>query len=518
MPPRSSVLTRRSARRTTVPGLAGVSLLLLTGCFSGGSEGSSAEGTGDTTGTRLRAAMMQPPRSALSPFSDDAFKLSRWSTGETLIRLDEAGDAQPMLATEWEQLDDTTWSFTIREGVTFHDGTELTAQNAADSLAAAVAAEPAPRILDGVRMSVAAEGDTVRVTTAEADPLVPQRLSSPQLSILSPASYEGTAVTPVGHGTGPFELTALDGTSGATLERYDDYWGEPAAAAGIDVSFVPDGTARAAALRTGEADVVESVPVGQAAQIDQELLTEVPMPRTNTLYLNTEGGPFADPAVRAAAREAIDAQSIVDGVYEGRADVAAGLLGPALPYAAAGRDEAAYREVLADRPEAKDPTGQKITIGTFTDRAELPEVAVQLQQQLEAAGFEVELEVREYQYIEADALEGDFDAFILSRATVLDSGDPVAYMVSDFGCEGSFNLSQFCSETVDAALDEAERATPGEERRAAIMAAEAAILAEDAAIPMLHERVIQGEQPGVEGAVRDSRERELITAATTVAE
>ncbi|WP_438612750.1 ABC transporter substrate-binding protein, partial [Kocuria sabuli] len=390
MPPCSSVFAHRSARRTTGLGLAGMSLLLLTGCFSGGSDATSAEGTGDTTDTRIRAAMMQPPRSGLSPFSDDAFKLSRWSTAETLVRLDEAGDAQPMLATEWEQLDDTTWSFTIRDGVTFHDGTELTAQNAADSLAAAVAAEPAPRILDGVQMSVAAEGDTVRVTTAEVDPLVPQRLSSPQLSILSPAAYEGTAVDPVGGGTGPFELTAVDGTSGATLERYAGYWGEVAAAAGVDVSFVPDGTARAAALRTGEADVVESVPVGQAAQVEEELLEEVPMPRTNTLYLNTGNGPFADPGLRAAAREALDPQGVVDGVYEGRADVAAGLLGPAVPYAAAGREDEAYRAVLAGRSEAGDPTGQRITIGTFTDRAELPEVAVLLQQQLEAVGFEVE--------------------------------------------------------------------------------------------------------------------------------
>ena len=518
MPPRSSVPVHRPARWATGLGLAAVSLLLLTGCFSEGSGASSGEGSDGSSDARVELAMLQPPRSGLSPLSDDAFKLSRWSTAETLVRLDEAGDAQPMLATEWEQVDDTTWSFTIRDGVTFHDGTELTAENVAASLDRAVTAEPAPRILDGVEMSVAAEGDTVRVTTAETDPLVPQRLSSPQLSVLAPAAYEGTAVDPVGHGTGPFELTAVDGTSGATLERYEGHWDGAAAAAGIDVSFVPDGTARAAALRTGEADVVEAVPVGQAAQVEEDLLKEVPMPRTNTLYLNTEDGPFTDPALRAAAREALDPQSVVDGVYEGRADVAAGLLGPAIPYAAEGRDTDAYRELLADRADAGDPAGRKITIGTFTDRAELPEVAVQIQQQLEKAGFEVELDVREYQYIEADALEGAFDAFILSRATVLDSGDPVAYMVSDFGCEGSFNISQFCSEAVDAALDKAEKAAPGEERRTAIMEAEAAVLAEDAAIPMLHERVIQGEQDGVEGAARDPRERELITAETIVAE
>ncbi len=279
---------------------------------------------------------------------------------------------------------------------------------------------------------------------------------------------------------------------------------------------MPDGTARAAALRTGTADVIEAIPVGQAGQIDQELIHEVPMPRTNTLYLNTSTGAFADPAVRAAAREAIDAAVLVDGVYEGRADPAAGLLGPALPWAAALRDDPGYQQILSGRAPAARVDGQRITLGTFTDRAELPEVAVQLEQQLEAAGFVVEQDVREYQYIEADALDGAFDAFILSRATVLDSGDPVAYLFSDFASEGSFNISQFADPTVDEALHVASATAAGDERRRAIMTAEAQVLAHDAAIPLLHERVIQGEASGVAGADRDPRERTLITARTRV--
>ena len=95
------------------------------------------------------------------------------------------------------------------------------------------------------------------------------------------------------------------------------------------------------------------------------------MPRTNTLYLNTENGPFKDASLRAAAREAVDAESIVEGVYEGRADVAEGLLGPALPWAADLRSP-------LGRATAGDPSGKTITIGTFTDRAELPEVAAAL--------------------------------------------------------------------------------------------------------------------------------------------
>ncbi|MFD5132023.1 ABC transporter substrate-binding protein [Streptomyces olindensis] len=478
---------------------------LLTGCFTGGQSATDDSGAG---GKRIRVAMMQPPRSGLSPLSDDAFKLSRWSTAETLVKLDADGDAEPALATEWTQ-SGRSWTFTLREGVTFHDGTKLTAEAVVNSLTKAAAASPKPRILDGVELTAKTDGDKVTVTTATEDPLVPQRLSSPQLSILAAKAYQGKTVDPVGAGTGPFELTKVNGTASAALDRYDGYWGKKAKAPGVDVRFVPDGTARAAALRSGEADIVEAVPVSQAAVLDQDLITEVPMPRTNTLYLNTEKGPFRDAALRAAAREAIDAESIVKGVYEGRADVAEGLLGPALPWAAELRKP-------VRRAKASDPAGKTITIGTFTDRAELPEVAAALQQQLQKAGFKVKLDVREYANIESDALAGRFDAFILSRATVLDSGDPAAYLYSDFASDGSFNIAQLADPAVDKALKKAGETRTGDPRRAAVIAAEAAVLGTDAAVPMLHERVIQGDAAGVTGAAHDPRERELVTADTYV--
>lgn len=502
------------------PALTGLSVLLLatclTGCFAAGTD--QAAGPGTDSG-RIKLAMLQPPRSGLSPLSDDAFKLSRWKTAETLVELDELGEAQPALATEWQQTGPASWSFTLREGVGFHDGTAMTAAEVAASLTAAAQASPKPRILDGVELTAqAGDANSVTITTATPDPLLPQRLSSPQLAILAASAYgEGGVVSPVNAGTGPYRLVSVDGTSSARLDRFDGYWGPQAEAEGVDVQFVPDGTARAAALRTGDADIVEAIPVGQVAQIDPALVHEVPMPRTNTLYLNTVSGPFADPAVRAAARAAVDAGTIVDRVYEGRADQASGLLGPALPWAAEQRNSGEYAAALATRAAAAAVAGTPIRLGTFTDRAELPEVAVQLEQQLEAAGFVVEQDVREYQHIEADALAGKFDAFILSRATVLDSGDPVAYLYSDFSCAGSFNISQFCDPAVDAALAKAAGIPAGPERRAAISAAESLILSRDAAVPLLHERVIQGESTRVGGVERDPRERALVTSRTRLA-
>lgn len=485
--------------------------LVLAGCFEDKqTDTSTVEGSDH----RVRVAMLQPPRSGLTPLSDDAFKLSRWGATETLIRLDPIGDPQPFLATEWKQLDPKTWRFVIRKGVTFHDGTELTPQHVLNSLMAATRAAPKPRILDGVTLTAEVDGtDAVIIQTGKDDPLVPNRLSSPQLAILATKAYGADGrVNPIEAGTGPFSLKVINGTTSAKLDRFDGYWGEKAKLAGIDADYVPDGTARAASLRTGNADVVEAIPVSQVALLDPSVVHEVPMPRTNTLYLNTRNGPLTDPALRATIRDAVDRESIVNAVYEGRADIAAGLLGPALPWAAK------VRKPVANPVAAGAPNGAEITLATFTDRAELPEVAVLLEQQLTKAGFKVKQEVRQYAHIEADALAGKFDAFILSRATVLDSGDPVAYMFSDFACEGSFNIAQLCDPAVDAALAKAAATPSGDARRQAIIDAETAVLATNAAIPMLHERVIQGEAATVSAAERDPRERVLISERTAIAD
>ncbi|GGP75365.1 ABC transporter substrate-binding protein [Saccharothrix coeruleofusca] len=484
--------------------LAMTAALLASGCFAGDPAADAGASNG-----RIKLAMLQPPRSGLSPLSDDAFKLSRWSTAETLVTLDAEGTALPGLATGWQRISDRAWEFTIRAGVSFHDGTALTPAAVANSLDRATNASPKPRILDGVSLTAQAREGSVVVTTGEPDPLVPHRLSSPQLAILAPSAYTPDGrVSPVGTGTGPFRLVSVNGTTTATLDRFDGYWGERARAAGIDVSFVPDGAARAAAIRSGEAHIAEAVPVSQAALLDPATITEVPMPRTNTLYLNTRSGPFRDAGLRAAVREAVDADEIVRAVYEGRADRAEGLLGPALPWAAAGRAP------LAGRTAPAQPRGAAITLATFSDRAELPEVASVVQQRLEDAGFTVTQVVREYAHIEQDALAGKFDAFILSRATVLDSGDPVAYLKSDFTCDGSFNLSGLCDPAVDELVRAAAATEAGDARRAAVLAAEAAVLRTDAAIPMLHERVIQGDATSVADSAKDPRERTLVTTAT----
>lgn len=498
-------LMPRTRHLLTAGALTVGAALTLTGCFAG--EGASTQASSN----RVNLAMLAAPASNLTPFSEDAFKLSRWSTAETLTVLDDNGEAQPKLATEWRKDGDLKWILTLREGVKFHDGSALTAESVVNSLTKAMGASPKLRVLTGLELQVEATGEReVTITTATPDPLMLQRLTSPQLSIFSAAAYkpDGT-VTPVGTGTGPFKIVTTNGSSSAALDRFEDYWGEKAKLAGIDVSYVPDGAARSAALRTGTADIVEGLPVSQASLLPQELVNEVPMPRTNTLYLNNEKGAFADPALRAAARAAIDKAAVVQNVYEGRADESKGLLGPALKWTVDLRKDVSSTA----RPAA--PAGQKITLATYTARPELPEAAVLLEQQLEAAGFVVEQDVREYANMEKDALAGAFDMVLLSRATVQDTGDPVSYLTGDFSCKGSFNISQVCDPEIDAAISAASASELGEKRREAIMSAEELILKKDVVIPVLHERVLLGQSKSVSNVVLDPRERGLITTETT---
>ncbi|GAB2809596.1 hypothetical protein GCM10027073_47630 [Streptomyces chlorus] len=116
-----------------------------------------------------------------------------------------------------------------------------------------------------------------------------------------------------------------------------------------------------------------------------------------------------------------------------------------------------------------------ITLATYDNRPEFSEVAQVLKQQLEKAGFEVELEVREYSQLEADALDGEFDAFVLARNAMLDTGDPVAVLAADYTCDGANNIAQLCDKDVDRAVAAAERTADPDKRQDAAMKAEAAV-------------------------------------------
>ncbi|MEI5523132.1 ABC transporter substrate-binding protein [Streptomyces brasiliscabiei] len=494
----------RSPRRRRV--VAGLLLTpVLTGCFASNGETSDDK---SADGSRLRVALAFPPAENFSPYGADATLLSRLGVTEGLTKLDANGSAAPALAESWTRENDRNWLFTLREA-TFQDGTDVTPATVAAALTRATEAEPVTAALSGVALTAKADGDRqVRVTTEDPDPALPLRLTSPGLAILSAKAYGGKRVNPVGTATGPFEVTKVTGTTAATLDRFDAYWGGRAQASGIDARFIADGSARTNALRTGQVDVAEAVPVAQASTLDKDTRRETATTRTTSLLLNTKSGAFKDPKLRAAAREAVDGSVLAKDVYEGHADAGVGIFGPAVTWAAGKRVEP------AGRAKAADADGTSITVATYDNRPELPEVAQVLQQQLQKAGFKVKLEVREYSRLESDALAGKFDAIVGARNSLLDTGDPVSIMSSDFTCDGSYNLALLCDKKVDRAVAAAAKEADTDKRQQAAMTAEAAILATDATVPLVHQRIITGVGDSVQGVVLDPYERTLVGTGT----
>ncbi|MEJ2854221.1 MULTISPECIES: ABC transporter substrate-binding protein [unclassified Saccharothrix] len=498
--------------RTTPTGIVAALALLpvLAGCFASG-----AGGTGETSGGRLRVALAVPPVQALSPHSNDATVLSKLSVAEGLTALGPDGTAVPALAQSWTRKDATTWVFELRKAK-FHDGTEVTADSVVTALDHAGAAKTKPRVLSDVTLKTKAEdADTVTITTATADPVLPLRLASPALGIFAAKAYaaDGT-VSPIGAGTGAFRITGLTGKTKATLDRFDDYWGGRAQAPGIDVTWIADGTARANGLRAGEFDIAEWIPTAQAKLLDPATRHEVPSVRTDSLVLNT-AGLFADPSLRAAARAAVDGSALVDSVFGGYADPARGLFGPAVGWAADKRVEVTGRANAATTAEVKSKTeGRTLRLATYTNRAELPEAATVLQQQLEKAGFTVRQDVREYTQMESDLLAGGFDALVFSRVTLLDTGDAVAFLASDFAGSGVYNLARLKDAGVDQAIASAAEEGDIAVRQQKIMRVEAEVLRTDAIVPLVHEKVVQGVSTAVEGVRLDPRERSLIDLNT----
>ncbi|WP_428953895.1 ABC transporter substrate-binding protein [Streptomyces sp. cg35] len=463
--------------------------------------------TGTARGGRIAVDLAFAPTQGLSPYGDDGLLLSRLAVVDGLTRMDTDGVIHPALAAKWTRTGSRTWEFTLRRA-RFQDGRDVTAPAVVGALRAAGRAEVRPRVLSDVELTASAVGErTVRISTGAADPLLPARLANPSLAVFSPAAYgKDGAVDPVGHATGPFALTRLNGAVSATLDRFDGHWAGKAAARGVDVTFVADNNARANALRSGQIELAEFVPAAQALVLGDRA-RKVATVRTTTLYLNTRTGPLADAGLRAAVREAMDTSALARSVYEGYAERATGLLGPGFAWADG------KQLPVTGRAKAATPRGQRLTLATYTNRAELPEVAAALQQQLERAGFRVRLVVKDYARLEAGALDGDYDAFLMSRSTALDTGDPVSYLASDFTSGGSFNISQLRDPAVDAAV-RAAAGLAGTERQRAVLAAEAAILRTDAAVPVVHEEHLQGVGAGVRGVVLDPYERQFVGLET----
>jgi len=430
---------------------------------------------------------------------------------DTLTVLDENMEVQPGLATEWEEVDDTTWRFTLKEGVTFHDGSDFTASDVAanfNRILDPAMASPRMFLYEMITNVEAVDDYTVEITTEYPFGPLLAHLAHDAGGMLSEevidADYEqaladedmtveeyyelrseggeeheevanaisdnmGQHVSDNAIGTGPFKVQSRAPGENVVLERNDEYHEDPVALDTVTFKVIPETAARIAEIETGASHIAGQVGSSNMERVESN--PDTTLDNTESLSLsyigfNVEKEPLNDEKVRQAISHAIDREAIIDGVYEGVGTPAKGPLAPDV----FGYDEDVEgieydldraKELMA---EAGYEDGFSIDLWT-NDEQQRIDTAVYLQEALKEINIDVNVEQLEWgAYLERTA-QGDHDMFILGWSTVTGDADYGMYplfhseMVGDPG-----NRSFLENEELDALLEEGRMSTDPDER------------------------------------------------------
>jgi peptide/nickel transport system substrate-binding protein len=419
--------SRRFSRPRAVVVVTATVALLLAACSPGGGAPEQPSGEPVAGGTLTYASGDAEP-SCLDPHVGGNYPQALIATQylESLVSLDESGEVIPWLATEWQESNDgLSWEFTLREDVTFTDGTPFDAEAVAANIAhvqdPATASSTGYLALAKIENVVAVDDHVVRLELTTPDSALLESLSQIWVAMESPKalerSQEENCAAPVG--TGPFVVDEWERQDSVTLVRNDDYSSPPADAEGTGLPylesivwrFIPDSASRYAALQSGEVQVIDNAQPDTIRSAETSgTIKELDAPRpgaSNRIELNSGKAPFDDERVREAFIRSSNVDSGIDSLFFGTAERSYSPLSGVEPLglsepdlftvdadaAATLLDEAGWTERDADGYRVKD--GERLTLDfpVSTNQSIPAEQSLfeQIQADAKAAGFEVRL-------------------------------------------------------------------------------------------------------------------------------
>ncbi len=238
-------------------------------------------------------------------------RVIKQNVAETMTEIDPVdGSITPRLATSWEQVDDLTWRFKLREGVKFHDGADLNADAVVyainRTMDETLDCEVRTKFFGNISLTPTAVDDlTVDIATDSPVPILPTMMGT--FTIVSPNTAMGEP-TREPTGTGPYVFENWAPGESITLVRNADYWGEQPAVAKATYVWRTESAVRAAMVATGEADIAANIAVQDAT--DSATDFSYPNSETSRLRIDTTLAPLDDVRVRKALNLAFDREGV----------------------------------------------------------------------------------------------------------------------------------------------------------------------------------------------------------------
>ncbi|GAA0433533.1 ABC transporter substrate-binding protein [Leifsonia naganoensis] len=509
---------------------------LLSGCAAGGDAADSTAATAKTGGTLVYATGDDEPPcldSANRGNVPQALLASQYL--ETLFYQDKDGTIEPWLAKSWKvAADGLSVDVTVRDGVTFSDGTPLTSEAVKANI---------ERVVDGSTQSTTGrlalyavkgvdivDATTARINLSTPDSALLESLSQIWLPIESPTaikrSLEENCVSPVG--TGPFVVQSWTKQDNVTLVKNSHYTTPPPGAAHTGAAyldkivwkFVPDASARFAALQSGDADVIDTLqPENAVAAKGDPALAVLIGSRPGApvqLTLNTTRAPFDDASVRKAFFESLDVDSALKSVYLGTVDRSTSLLSTSTRYGVsdvsvkydpkdAGKllDAAGWSARDSDGYRVKDGKRLTVVIPTTVFVPLSQAVYEQFQATAKKVGFDVQLNPQDSAGWWSQNYAWNYDAipiyYTKNSADVLRiiywSKNATSTTVNGYHSNNAGDLGP----EIDGYLTQAEATTDDAQRAALYKKAQDAIAALNVTLPIYDQQTRLGYRADVKG-------------------
>ncbi len=478
----------------------GVSLLavtmsacLLAGCGSGNESSSPSEDTADSGQDAGSSSQASSEEEKVFYYGDTTFNAEndesdvnphngyagwaciRYGIGETLFKYSDAMEAEPWLATEYTNVDETTWEITLRDGVTFTSGRTLDAQAVKECLDHLT--EVHERAAGDLKIQeVTADGQKLTIKTEVPVPALINYLAEPYGCIIDMEA----GITDDGNvsGTGPYRATLVETDKGLTLVKNENYWDGTPHLDTIYVQTISDGDTMTMAMQSGELDGAYGMPYASLPLFESAPYTISSSETSRSFFgaMNYETEALQDANVRRAIAGAIDRENFTKVLMNGNGSPAVGPFPASFAYGdsmvtAQPFDLEASRALLAeagwtdtDGDGYVDKNGQKLTLRwlTYPSRQELPLLAESVQATMKEIGIDLQVNCTANHLDFID--RGDWDIYASAFVTAL-TGDPEFFFTTHCLDASSKNRGKYHSDELEAleeqmsqTFDAAERA------------------------------------------------------------